>query len=902
MFRPSIYLGIITLCSVFTTAHAQNIRGNLEGQVVDANAKPLPAVNITVSGDDVQGRRGATTNEHGFFRILALPVGHVTIDISHIGHQTVKYENVAISLGKMTTLGKVRLTPKTIELSAVVVTRSKPVIDPNSTTVSANISAAQFEALPTGRDYLSITTLLPQANVSFLGDDVNIAGATGQENAYFIDGMNTTDPLRAIGGTQLPYNFVKEVEVKSGGYEAEFGRATGGIVNVITYSGGNEFEAKAFGFFTNNNLADDGRRGFVDLGTGDFQRYDVGLSLGGPIVRDKLWYFLAYNNKIEKEDLDLEGLGTRIDKNVVNIFAGKLTWQATARTNLTLSMFGDPSKWERVGHNWVGGVNPSALANPDPFLGDWRRGGVNLSLKGSHIVKDNLQLEIAASRYSADWVAEASTDRGRLEPLLIDNTTGIWSGGYGAEFDRQNTRNAASLAATYFFREHTVKAGVQFEDNIFDEDWRWLSQGPDSAGIILKLAEDYFRVLPLDFQSRDRNRVVSFFAQGSLALHPRLRLNAGLRWDGQYFTGLDTGLGGSITDQFHPRVGFVFQPGEIGKQKVTGSFGRFYEQIPNQVVSFAFGNLTQGGVDYGHNPLEDPSGGVVLPLFRKPGDNIFDEGLKGQYFDEFTLGYERQISNDFKVGARVVHRTLREIVENGDDPNTPFHDQTILGNPGRGLLSHIAPRPQRDYTALEITLEKSAGDKVHFLTSYVLSRSYGNATGVFNSDTGIDLPNSTVQFDNALQLVNGTGLLPNDRTHVFKFNGAYRFDFGLLAGTSFLWQRGTPLSEIGAHPATNFSYTFVSKRGTVGRTPSIWDLNLRFSHHLNRLFRTSFKQKLILDIFHLFSQGKAAHFEQRRFFAVDQNTGEQINENPNYLKPITFQPPMTVRLGLEFGF
>ena len=94
----------------------------------------------------------------------------------------------------------------TIEFSNVVVTAARPAIDPNSTTVGANISAEEFEALPTERDYLTITSLLPQANASFLGDDVNIAGSTGQENAYYIDGMNTTDPYKAIGGTELPYN------------------------------------------------------------------------------------------------------------------------------------------------------------------------------------------------------------------------------------------------------------------------------------------------------------------------------------------------------------------------------------------------------------------------------------------------------------------------------------------------------------------------------------------------------------------------------------------------------------------------------------------------------------------------------------------------------------------------
>jgi hypothetical protein len=214
------------------------------------------------------------------------------------------------------------------------------------------------------------------------------------------------------------------------------------------------------------------------------------------------------------------------------------------------------------------------------------------------------------------------------------------------------------------------------------------------------------------------------------------------------------------------------------------------------------------------------------------------------------------------------------------------------------------PDPERKYTALGITLEKHRGKNLNFLASYVLSRTYGNYTGLFSSDTGLDLPNVGLQFDNPEQLVNATGLLPNDHTHVLKFNGSYRFDFGLSAGAFFLWQTGSPLSELGAHPdpTETFSYSFLRERGTVGRTPAIWDLNLRLTYNLNRVLKTNFRQKLILDVFHLFSQRKAVKVEQAHFFAIDPNTGEQISENSNYLEPLLFQPPMTIRLGLEIGF
>lgn len=339
----------------------------MEGRLLGPKRRPVAAANIIITGESLQGARGGASADKGYFRILALPVGSYTVKISHIAHHEIILETVAIRLGKTTTLGEIELQPRTLELSEVVVTSGRPIIDPNTTTVGANLTAETFERLPTERNYESIVALSPHANASFLGDDVNISGSTGQENIYFIDGMNVTDAYEGVGGTGLPYNFVKEVEVKAGGYEAEFGRALGGITNVITYSGGNQFEAQAFGFFTDNRFAGQRQLGFVDLRTGDFSQYDAGVSLGGPVVRDKLWLFLAYNVNVEKEDITFEGLGLQTDKKVANIFAGKLTWQATENANFVFTVLGDPTHWDRIGENSAGPFRPSALANPDPF-------------------------------------------------------------------------------------------------------------------------------------------------------------------------------------------------------------------------------------------------------------------------------------------------------------------------------------------------------------------------------------------------------------------------------------------------------------------------------------------------------------------------------------------------------
>ncbi|MCG8608069.1 TonB-dependent receptor, partial [bacterium] len=530
--------------------------------------------------------------------------------------------------------------------------------------------------------------------------------------------------------------------------------------------------------------------------------------------------------------------------------------------------------------------------NPDPFLGKWEEGGINFSMQGNYIFKNHFLLEGVISRYDAHRKAEPATERGLTEPLFMDNTTGIWSGGYCCRNDHHSIRTSGSLTGTQFLGNHVLKAGFQYENNELDEYWVWHTDtAPDNAGAIVKNADNFYVTLPLDFQPTVRNRVYSLFTQTTLAFASRFRLHAGLRWDGQYFKGLQSKRESSITGQFQPRLGFTYQLGELGSQKISGSYGRFYEQIPNQPLSFVFGPNEQERFSYDHDPREDPSGGRVFKV-----EAVVPTDLKGQHFDEFILGYERQIDRHFKAGIRGIYRTIREIIELGFEPESGLG---VMGNPGRGALS-FAPEAKREYKGLELTVEKSRGGKLNFFASYVLSRNSGNYTGLFASDTGQPIPHQTLV---SRESETSAGLLPNDRTHVFKFNGSYNLISGLTSGVSFIWQTGTPLSEFGrlsGQPGLNRIH--LRPRGTVWRTPAIWDLNLRFTYNLNKLLRSRFQQKLILDIFHLFSQRKPVHLEQHHFLAVNPQTGEQILENPNYLEPLLYQPPMTVRLGLEVGF
>ena len=339
-----VFISTILVWSVGTVL-AQETTGQLEGHIFDQQNKAISAVNIVVTSPRLQGERGAASNKDGYFRLIALPPGLYMVKISHIAYHSTSVPKVPVRLGKTTSLGETHLQSRVIELPGVVVSGERPIIDPHSTTIGANFQLETLDLLPVERNFRSIASLVPQANLSYYSaivsgaDQVNISGSTGPENAYFVDGVNVTDSYFGATSTNLPYNFVQEIEIKTGGYQAEFGRALGGIINVITPSGSNEFHGQVFGFFTNNDLGGSTPKiGLTGADANAFSSYDVGFSLGGPVVRDRLRFHAAYNPNFERQPFSLPGIGSLVNKKTTHLFAGKLTWRATDNTNLILSV------------------------------------------------------------------------------------------------------------------------------------------------------------------------------------------------------------------------------------------------------------------------------------------------------------------------------------------------------------------------------------------------------------------------------------------------------------------------------------------------------------------------------------------------------------------------------------
>ena len=875
------------------TAFAQNTTGNLEGWILGADGAAVVGGNITATSRDLQGIRGSSTDERGFFRLLGLPSGLYTVTLRHVSYQPATYENVRIFLGRTTTLPDVKLRPGSIEMSEVVVSSERPLLDPTSAMSGASLPLEKIEVLPLDRNYRSIASILPEANQSYYGDEVNIAGATGVENRYFVDGHDVTDRYNGVGGMNLPYNFIREIEVKTGAYEPEYRSSLGGVVNVVTYSGGNDFSGQAFGFFTNSNFGGKPRLAANEPPKGALSQYDYGLALGGPIVRDRLWFFGAFDPSYRNEDTRIPGLGYYADQSRALTFAGKLSWKASDLWDITATVVGDPATEKAVGGSWFWNhYSPSSVANPDPYLVDVSQGGYSTQIEVRDVASRNLILQGSFSWTTHRQRYLPSTERGAAEPYLYDGVTGTASGGTGEHLDITASIPDAKVSGTVMFGDHTMKAGIEYQRPLVDNI--------NTYSRITKSSDSDYTVAHFDLSGKAWEHTLSAFVQDSWTINREVRIVGGLRWDGEFVMASNGNLTTRILRQFQPRLGIVFMPGGDGSSKLFASAGRYEEDFMEYASTLYYiDGAYQVMTHFNHDPRVNPAGGdTIMNAVTVVPPGVQD--LYGQYYDEVTLGYEQLLAQDLKVTLKGTYRTLKQAIDDAEDP--PGSGQFFLANPGEGTLSNY-PHPRRDYSAFEVSVEKSWGSTFNLLASYVLSRNYGNWLGLYYQESGVAVPNAGPQFD-YLELLskNATGLLPNDRTHVFKLNASYGFGFGLTCATSLFWESGTPLSDYAGNYGGGYNWvTNLVPRGSAGRLPSLWDLNLRFTYSPLFWHDAGARPRFIVDLFHIASRRQITEQDELHYLDTDAN-GSPVDPNGTYGLPRRFQPPMSVRLGMEINF
>jgi len=281
--------------------------GAIRGVVTDAESgDPLPGVAVVVSSTALQGTQAALTDASGQFKITNLPPGVYLVTYYYLG-VTVRRANVSVSINKSTP-AYIRFDTGRAEGEVITVGGRAPAIDPTSTTQGVTLDESYTRNLPVpGRTFDEALG----AAAGAAGDDlgVSFSGSTSPENLYVVDGVNTTGLVRGGVGTPLVNEFIEEVEIVTGGYNAELGRSTGGVVNVVTKSGTNELHGSLFSYVSTGYLAaaskqDQNQAGSIDAEGNLAYDFDLGAELGGPIVKDAVWFYVGFAPQLSRQRID----------------------------------------------------------------------------------------------------------------------------------------------------------------------------------------------------------------------------------------------------------------------------------------------------------------------------------------------------------------------------------------------------------------------------------------------------------------------------------------------------------------------------------------------------------------------------------------------------------------------
>jgi hypothetical protein len=616
--------------------------------------------------------------------------------------------------------------------------------------------------------------------------------------------------------------------------------------------------------------------------------YDYGARVSGPILRDRLWYSAAVNPRIDQVDKEISGLGFYPDKTSAVRFAGKLTWRAIATTNVELSVFGDPTAHDQV-DPVASGI--TTVLNPDPLLRRLETGGVTTSLRATMAPSQSLLLQASLAQQRDRSSHEGATALGQSEPQYFDYVEGTLSGGGIGALREDHDRTSLVLRGTLTLPRHTLVTGLDYED----------------AKVTSKmLTTSIYRIdtttVMVDYQQSGgafHNRSPAAYLQDGWRVTDRLALNLGLRWSGQYLVGASGRTAQRITDEWQPRAGFSWELGRVGTQRLFGSYGRFYQSLPMNLAVWMFGEYAWLRSYYSTDPRQPGAvPDVVLDLSTTEAMYARQiPGLHAENFDEFTLGYERLLGLQSKLTVRGMRRDLRSSYLTGLDLSRSTNP-TVIGTPGKGDFSFLPP-PKRQYTALEIAAE-GTWRKLRYRTSYVLSRNWGNYPGLYDSDMSAALPGQVLTFLMPHQAVNSTGYLPNDHTHVFKSSAAYTAGFGLSSGALLTFESGSPINDFVGDPVMGPAIpSFLVPRGTAGRTPALWNLDLRLAYELTPA-RTA-RTRVQLDILHVGNPRGTTRVDELHYLTTDEN-GNPVSPNANYKHPAAYQPPMAARLGVQVSF
>jgi len=712
---PTLRRSLLLLTLALTLAAAvpplaAQVTGGIVGRASDESGGPLPGVVVEATGAALQGSRAATTDAAGRYHLTLLTPGlyNVTFALQGFGNETRR--GVRVELAKDTAIDAV-MRPRAAE--EITVVGEAPAVDTTSTELGTNLDTRVIESLPTGRNYSSVVQITPgvssDANPDNSGQtSITVYGSSGAENAFLIDGVNTTNVEYGFQGKELNFEFIEAIDVKTGGYEAEYGRSTGGIINVITKSGGNAFHGDGFGYYDNDSLQSKAKTVVSNGGTAaGFTREDYGADLGGYILKDRLWFFGAYD-KVTNTTKSILPSGPAAGQVVSSdsdhkLGAVKLTYHLADNHSLIASFFQDP----RTDTGAINDNNHSLNGDPLTYLGQQDFGGKDYALRYQGVVGSSWVFTAQASRHQEQNSVGPATSAGDVIQYQDASNGDFQTGGFGLIQDKAFQRDFYAGSAERYLNGHEIKAGVEYEKETADVVKR------ESGGQLVSILanpEDPNRPIyshaywttptatvgdaPVSaLFASPSHKVTTVYLQDRWTARPNLTVSYGLRWDRQQIIDAQGTQQIDLKKDFAPRLGAIWDPRGDHKSKLYASAGRFYEALPMDLVirSFSFERqpriINFSPTDNHPDPAAEAALGTasaILGGFTEPAD----PNIGGQYLDEYILGFEREVAPSVSVGVKGIYRSYGQVIEDF----LCMDDGTYcIGNPGKGIF-------QRDFT------------------------------------------------------------------------------------------------------------------------------------------------------------------------------------------------------------